>query len=83
MTDVELNRLRWRCQRGMLELDHILGGFLDGAYRDADAEARAAFADLLALEDVEILDLIVGQAAPDSAAQDRLLRLMLPSRRAQ
>jgi antitoxin CptB len=76
VSDAELNRLRWRCQRGMLELDHILGGFLDGAYHDADAEVQATFADLLTLEDVEILDLIVGQAPPTTAARARLLVLL-------
>ncbi|NTV95886.1 MAG: succinate dehydrogenase assembly factor 2 [Thiobacillus sp.] len=69
----ELNRLRWRCQRGMLELDHILGGFLDAGYAEAPSEVRDAFAALLAMEDADILDLILGAVPPATAAQASLM----------
>jgi antitoxin CptB len=75
----DLNRLRWRCQRGMLELDHILGGFLDAGYGQAPAEVRAAFEALLALEDAEILDLFLGTVPPATTHQASLLtRLRRP-----
>ncbi|MDJ0806588.1 MAG: succinate dehydrogenase assembly factor 2, partial [Gammaproteobacteria bacterium] len=34
--DAELNRLRWQCRRGMLELDLLLLGFLETRYPRLD-----------------------------------------------
>jgi antitoxin CptB len=64
VTDAEMNRLRWRCQRGMLELDHLLGRFLDTRYAEAPADIRRAFAALIELEDADLLDLIVDRERP-------------------
>jgi antitoxin CptB len=61
---VRLQRLRWRCRRGMLENDLLLTRFLDA--RGAaltDAELRALDA-LLDLPDNDLWDLLAGRAAP-------------------
>lgn len=58
----ELNRLRWRCRRGMLELDAWLGGFLDTAYPGLDPAEQAAFARLIECEDMDLLAWLSGQA---------------------
>ncbi len=57
-----LNRLRWRCRRGMLELDAWLGGFLDTGYHGLDQGEQAAFGRLLEQEDVDLLAWLSGQA---------------------
>jgi antitoxin CptB len=72
----ELNRLRWQCQRGMLELDHILRGFLDSGYFAASPETQRAFESLLTLEDADILDLVTGRVAPASDQSAKLLGLL-------
>ncbi len=69
----ELNRLRWRCQRGMLELDHILRGFLECGYAEASLETRYTFEKLLEYEDADLFDLIMGRIAPPSEAAARVL----------
>ncbi len=65
MLDAErLNRIRWRCRRGMLENDLVLTRFLDqrGA---AIAEDEVAMLDrLLDLPDTELWDLLSGRAEP-------------------
>ncbi|MDD5365463.1 MAG: succinate dehydrogenase assembly factor 2 [Gallionellaceae bacterium] len=71
-----LNRLRWRCQRGMLELDHILRGFLDTAYPDAAPATQRAFEALLAMADADMLDLIMGRTEARSAEMADLLILL-------
>ena len=76
MSDAELNRLRWRCQRGMLELDHVLRGFLDTGYLDAPSEIRHAFESLLAMDDADILDLIMGRLPVPPGELARLLDLL-------
>lgn len=72
-SEVGLNRLRWRCRRGMLELDAALSAFLDRELEYLAPAHRRAFAALLALEDAELLDRVLGHAAPDNADQAWLL----------
>ncbi len=49
--DLEFKRLRWRCRRGMRELDHLLGRYLDREWRNAGASERGIFLRLLETED--------------------------------
>jgi antitoxin CptB len=56
-----MNRLRWRCRRGMLENDLILARFLE-ARGEAITEAELAGLDrLLDLGDNELWDLVSGR----------------------
>ena len=47
----ELQRLRWRCRRGMRELDQLFGRYLDSVSPVASADERMTFERLLACED--------------------------------
>ncbi len=47
----EINRLRWQCRRGMLELDLLLFAFLENEYPSLDRAARKNFATLLEYPD--------------------------------
>ncbi len=47
----ELQRLRWRCRRGMRELDQLFGRYLDRSWVGASAEERDVFERLLGCED--------------------------------
>ncbi len=52
MTDSQnLNRVRWRCRRGTLELDTILGGFFRHRYTGLSVAEQADFERLLAQPD--------------------------------
>jgi antitoxin CptB len=58
-----LARLRWRCRRGMRELDELLVRYLEHDYAVASAADRAAFEQLLELQDPEIFGYLVGRQA--------------------
>ena len=74
--DVDLSRLKWRCRRGMRELDVLLERFLERQYAAASTEIQAAFARLLSLPDPEIFALIMGrQIADDPQLRDVIQRL--------
>lgn len=60
-----LSRLRWRCRRGMLELDLLLQGFLDSGYPQLDGAQQEQFAALLALSDQQLYDYLLGNLPPD------------------
>lgn len=55
MTDAaasaELQRLRWRCRRGMRELDQLFTRYLERVWPVASADDRTTFERLLACED--------------------------------
>ncbi len=75
-TLVELNRLRWRCRRGMLENDLILERFLD-ARGEAISDREIAVLDrLLDLSDNELWDLLSGRQEPEDAAVKPLLETL-------
>ena len=52
--DPELSRLRWRCRRGMRELDVLLERYLKNRWPTAPEGRRAAFRALLDLPDPEL-----------------------------
>jgi len=54
----QLNRLRWQCRRGLLELDVVLEGFLDSYGEQLQGERLAAFEVLLGYADNDLLDVI-------------------------
>ena len=64
MTTTELNRLRWRCRRGMLENDLILTRYLDARGSALSAVEVSALDRLLDLPDDELWDLIAGRSEP-------------------
>jgi len=65
----QLNRLRWRCRRGMLELDAWLEGFLDTAFGHLDPVEQAAFGRLVEQEDMDLYAWLTGQASPPAEFQ--------------
>ena len=57
-----LSKLRWRCRRGMRELDSAMRAYLDNHYEAAPAEERALFVELQEMQDPELFRLISGKA---------------------
>ena len=57
----EPRSLRWRCRRGMLELDVLLERFLDAGYLELDARGRETFDRLLDSEDDQLWDWMSGK----------------------
>jgi len=77
MDDLEPSRLRWRCRRGMRELDLLLTRWLDQSYENADASQRATFVKLLACEDDQLWRWFIGREAPVEKDLDELVGSIL------
>jgi antitoxin CptB len=69
----EINRLRWRARRGMLELDILLLDFIDHRYATLPASLQATFATLLELEDSVLWDMIQSGESVQSPAQTKII----------
>ena len=65
--EVELRKLRWRCRRGMRELDRLLERWLDLAWRQSPTAERAVFLRLLDSEDDRLWRWFLGHESPDDA----------------
>ncbi|MBI5007398.1 MAG: succinate dehydrogenase assembly factor 2 [Nitrosomonadales bacterium] len=59
-----LERVRWRCRRGLLELDIVLGRFVEQRYASLDEAQLVAFDALLDMPDTVLWDMITGREAP-------------------
>lgn len=59
-------RLRWRCRRGMRELDQLLGWYLDVRYPTAAEADKAAFSTMLDQADPDLWAWLLGQSHPES-----------------
>ena len=57
-------RLRWRCRRGMKELDILLSRYLDERFCAASAEEQEAFRRLLEIQDPLLYAYCLGQDRP-------------------
>lgn len=74
--NVEFKRMRWRCRRGMKELDVALEYFVDNKYAALDVAGRAAFERVLAMEDPELYACMLGkERAADAEVQDVIVSL--------
>lgn len=60
----ELNKLRWRCRRGCLELDVLLLKYLDRVYSKSTEKQKQAFLILLDLEDTQLLAYLMTDCLP-------------------
>jgi antitoxin CptB len=63
--EAELRRLRWRCRRGMRELDQLLGRYLDREWRQSPAAERGVFLRLLESEDDRLWHWFMGHETAD------------------
>lgn len=69
----DLNKLRWQCRRGTLELDVLLQRYLERCYSQADEQERRAFLQLLKLEDGDLLRYLMGERPCDIAELQALV----------
>jgi len=71
-----LSKLRWRCRRGMKELDLLTLAYLDRHYPTAPAEEQQAFAELLELQDPLLMSYMVGRETPADATTAKVVGMM-------
>ena len=78
--DTERARLRWRCRRGMRELDVLLERWLEQCWESADSRQRRAFERLLGCEDDLLWSWLTGRARSEDTELSALVERMLELR---
>jgi succinate dehydrogenase flavin-adding protein (antitoxin of CptAB toxin-antitoxin module) len=80
LSEAEMKRLRWRCtHRAQLEMDLLLGNFLDRHFSKLSPEQEAAFVVLAELEDIELWPLVMGRRECPDPVQRQILALLRKS----
>jgi len=59
MEGVRRNRLKWKCRRGLLELDLVLRGFIEKHLEEKDLNILN---ELLDLQDNDLWDIVSGRS---------------------
>jgi antitoxin CptB len=72
----ELDRIRWSCRRGLLELDLVLERFVTDHYERLNQREKNVFSELLKLPDNDLLDLAMGRADTTDPEYGDLIKLM-------
>ncbi len=75
----EFERARWRCRRGLLELDIILQRFMERYYVQLDEQELEQFERLLALPDNDLWDLITARQVNTHHGVQPVLELLQKS----
>ncbi|MBB6091793.1 antitoxin CptB [Povalibacter uvarum] len=66
-------RLRWRCRRGMRELDVVLQRYLETRYTTAPLAEQQAFEQLLDEQDPQLLAYLMGRERPQDPLQANVI----------
>lgn len=60
----DLDRIRWQCRRGLLELDLVLNRFLESELEGLSPGQLGVFRELLGENDTSLLAWVMGQEEP-------------------
>lgn len=72
----ELDRIKWQCRRGMLELDLILEKFSRRHLGNLDPDQLERFKELLAYPDNDLLDMVMERAAAPGHGYNAVMQLL-------
>ncbi|OGV43712.1 MAG: hypothetical protein A3F46_05595 [Legionellales bacterium RIFCSPHIGHO2_12_FULL_42_9] len=69
-------KLRWRCRRGMLELDLIFQRFIDSYLDQLNETEIRDFESLLTYPDPDLFSWLMGNAMPENKELDHIIELI-------
>jgi antitoxin CptB len=78
----ELDRIRWRCRRGLLELDLVLDVFMRENLETLAVDERVLFERLLETPDNDLWDWVSARSDPPDACLAGLVRRLRAVRHA-
>jgi len=77
---LELGKLRWRCRRGMKELDILLSRYVEEQFCAASSADQEAFRQLLEAQDTVIYAYCLGRERPPAPLAALIGRITANSR---
>ena len=77
LTELEINRLRWRSRRGMLELDLLLLPFFDEVFHELSEHKQQVFIRLLEQDDPDLHQWLSRKGIPEDSELAELVEEIL------
>ena len=71
-----IERLRWQCRRGLLELDLLFEAFLEKGYAQLSDEDKNIFNQFLEYPDQTLQEWLLGKTVPDDVAMAHMVKLI-------
>lgn len=72
----DLQHLKWRCRRGVKELDVVFTRYLEDQFPTASEEEQNTFRELLQIEDPTLFGMLVGSEPIENPQHAALLEKM-------
>jgi antitoxin CptB len=72
----ELDRVRWHCRRGMLELDLMLQRFLDAHLASLSPDEMERFKEVLDLQDGDLWQILSGREEIDDPRLEAIVLMI-------
>lgn len=72
--NTDMKRLRWRCRRGLLELDLLFEAYLDKGYSGSSDKDKADFLRLLEYPDQSLQGWLLGKTPPEDASLSPIIQ---------
>ncbi|MFL0803109.1 MAG: succinate dehydrogenase assembly factor 2 [Agarilytica sp.] len=76
---MDINRLRWACRRGMLELDLVLLPFLENTFSSLSEDDQLLFEQLLEGEDQDMFGWFLRRVEPEDPDTRRIVNIIRES----
>jgi len=70
------SRLKWACRRGMLELDILLGDFIESDYSPLSEDDKYQFQRLLAMGDQDLYEHFMKNALHEDIELNRVIEIV-------
>jgi antitoxin CptB len=70
------SQVRWRCRRGVRELDVLLTTFLAAGYDDLSVPQKLDFQRLLEVQDPTIMDWLFSKSTPSDSGLADIVELL-------
>ncbi|MBS83008.1 MAG: succinate dehydrogenase assembly factor 2 [Gammaproteobacteria bacterium] len=67
---MQISKLKWRCRKGLRELDILLTYFVEKHYNNLTNNEKELFLELLDLESQELLNIVLGRQSYDVKFQN-------------
>ncbi len=71
-----LERLRWQCRRGLLELDLLFEAFIENGYCNLSDIDKENFSQLLEYQDQTLQEWLLGKSTPENKAMAHMVKLI-------
>lgn len=73
----EYKRVQWHSRRGMLELDLVLGPFVQDVYPTLDRENQLRYIEMLKCEDQDLFRWFLSAEIPEDTETAKIVKLIV------